>query len=88
MEKKSYELDEKLSYKVEKINNLETTIFRGSPYVSLTGSLLLSNGKEKKTISFICRSHSSVINPYFSPSSLETYFPQTKLEFKQKSFFT
>jgi hypothetical protein len=81
-------LGEKLSYKVEKINNLETTVFRGSPYVSLTGNLLLSDGKQKKTIDFVCRSHSSVINPYLSPSSLETHLPQTKLEFKQKFFFT
>jgi SpoVK/Ycf46/Vps4 family AAA+-type ATPase len=88
IEKKSYELDEKLSYKIEKVNSLKVTVFRGSSYVSLTGNLLLSNGKQKKTIDFVCRSHSSIINPYLSPNSLETYLPQTKLKFKQKYFFT
>ncbi|RHZ37505.1 AAA family ATPase [endosymbiont GvMRE of Glomus versiforme] len=90
IEKKTYVLNEKTNYSVKKIDNLESSVFwGGSPhYVSLKGTLLLSDGKNKKTINFVCRSHSSIINPYFSPNNLETYFPQTNIKFKQKSFIT
>jgi len=88
IEKKLYSPDEKTNYTVEKIDNLEITDFRGSSYVALKGILSLKEGKNKKTINFICYSHSSIINPYLSSDSLETYFPQTDIKFKQKTFFT
>ncbi|CAJ0894786.1 7983_t:CDS:10 [Entrophospora sp. SA101] len=88
IEKKLYSIDEKTNYTVEKIDNLESTVFRGSSCVALKGTLSLKDGKKKKSIDFICYSHSSIVDPYLSPNALENYFPQTDIKFKQKTFFT
>ncbi|RHZ36954.1 ATP-binding protein [endosymbiont GvMRE of Glomus versiforme] len=62
LQKKTYTLDEKTSYSVNKFDNLEITTFRN--YATLKGILHLSKGTQKKSINFVC---------HFAPSNLESY---------------
>ena len=49
IEKKLYSPDEKTNYTVEKIDNLESTVFQGSSYISLKikGRLMYNNNQPK-----------------------------------------
>ncbi|CAH1758688.1 374_t:CDS:10 [Entrophospora sp. SA101] len=69
-----YALDEKTNYAVDKLENLEVIAARNSAYASLKGTLFLSDGKQKKTISFLCHSPTSNLETY-----LESNFPQTNV---------
>ena len=83
-----YLVDEETRYSVERISNLEMSL-KTSPHLVLRGSLWLKNPKEeKKTINFVCYSHSNLITPYLSTDNWKSYFFRTEVQFKQKVFFT
>lgn len=87
-QEKSYLIDNKTSYSVKQVNDLEITGFRNSAFINLYGKIFLQNKQGTKQIAFVIHSYKQTLQEYLITNKFKDYLPNTNIRFREKTFLT